>query len=101
MRCDSGFRDRGQNVFHSCCEFLSLLAWHALEWPVPEHADIQIMAMKNPRFTVFAGAIGALSAMTVLSAALGWAAPNLVSERGRAVQAEAYMPCTPACMQAH
>ncbi len=28
---------------------------------------------------VFAGAIAALSVMTVLSAALGWAAPNLVS----------------------
>lgn len=38
----------------------------------------QVMAMRNPRLTVFAGAIGALAAMTVLSAALGWAAPNLV-----------------------
>ncbi len=37
-----------------------------------------IMAMKSPRLTVFLGAIGALAAMTVLSAGLGWAAPNLV-----------------------
>ncbi|EFJ42338.1 hypothetical protein VOLCADRAFT_83682 [Volvox carteri f. nagariensis] len=39
-----------------------------------------VMAMRNPRMTVFAGAIGALAAMTVLSAALGWAAPNLISK---------------------
>lgn len=65
-----------------------------------------VMAMKNPRTTVchtlfnrarclahqtlrtssadrraaqvFAGALGALAAMTILSAAMGWAAPNLV-----------------------
>ena len=37
------------------------------------------MAMRNPRFTVFLGAVGALAAMTALSAAMGWAAPNLVS----------------------
>ena len=34
--------------------------------------------LKLPR-QVFAGALGALAAMTALSAALGWAAPNLVS----------------------
>ncbi|KXZ50604.1 hypothetical protein GPECTOR_15g287 [Gonium pectorale] len=39
-----------------------------------------VMAMRNPRMTVFAGAMGALAAMTVLSAALGWAAPNLISK---------------------
>ena len=39
-----------------------------------------IMAMRNPRGVVFAGAIGALAVMTVLSAALGWAAPNLISK---------------------
>jgi putative Ca2+/H+ antiporter (TMEM165/GDT1 family) len=37
-----------------------------------------IMAMRNPRVTVFLGAAGALAAMTMLSAAMGWAAPNLV-----------------------
>ncbi|KAG2487696.1 hypothetical protein HYH03_013695 [Edaphochlamys debaryana] len=37
-----------------------------------------VMAMRNPRMTVFAGAMGALAAMTVLSAALGWAAPTLI-----------------------
>lgn len=37
-----------------------------------------VMAMKNSRVTVFAGAILALAAMTVLSAALGWAAPKLI-----------------------
>lgn len=40
-----------------------------------------VMAMKHSRATVFAGAIAALSVMTVLSAALGWAAPNLISKR--------------------
>eukprot|EP00208_Stichococcus_sp_RCC1054_P004624 CAMPEP_0206134996 /NCGR_PEP_ID=MMETSP1473-20131121/377_1 /ASSEMBLY_ACC=CAM_ASM_001109 /TAXON_ID=1461547 /ORGANISM="Stichococcus sp, Strain RCC1054" /LENGTH=194 /DNA_ID=CAMNT_0053526683 /DNA_START=373 /DNA_END=957 /DNA_ORIENTATION=- len=39
------------------------------------------MAMKHPRATVFAGAISALAVMTALSAALGWAAPNLISKR--------------------
>lgn len=37
---------------------------------------------------VFAGAIGALAVMTVLSAALGWAAPNLVGGLGVASGAE-------------
>lgn len=37
-----------------------------------------VLAMRNPRLTVFAGAIGALATMTVLSAALGWAAPKLI-----------------------
>ncbi|PSC74385.1 P-loop containing nucleoside triphosphate hydrolase isoform B [Micractinium conductrix] len=40
-----------------------------------------ILAMRHARRTVFAGAIGALAAMTVLSAALGWAAPNLISKK--------------------
>ena len=39
-----------------------------------------IMAMRHSRATVFAGAIGALGAMTALSAALGWAAPALISK---------------------
>ncbi|KAK9791586.1 hypothetical protein WJX73_005176 [Symbiochloris irregularis] len=39
-----------------------------------------IMAMKHSRLTVFSGAISALAAMTILSAALGWAAPNLLSK---------------------
>lgn len=37
-----------------------------------------IMAMRNPRSTVFSGAICALAAMTVLSVLLGWAAPTLI-----------------------
>ena len=37
-----------------------------------------IMAMKHSRVTVFSGALAALSAMTALSAVMGWAAPNLV-----------------------
>eukprot|EP01026_Neomeris_dumetosa_P060221 TRINITY_DN56736_c0_g1_i3.p2 TRINITY_DN56736_c0_g1~~TRINITY_DN56736_c0_g1_i3.p2 ORF type:complete len:232 (-),score=29.61 TRINITY_DN56736_c0_g1_i3:305-1000(-) len=37
-----------------------------------------IMAIKNPRRIVFSGCIGALAAMTVLSALLGWAAPALI-----------------------
>jgi putative Ca2+/H+ antiporter (TMEM165/GDT1 family) len=39
-----------------------------------------IMAMRSSRLTVFAGALSALAAMTVLSALLGWAAPNLISK---------------------
>lgn len=39
-----------------------------------------IMAMRNPRKQVFIGAMGALAAMTVLSALMGWAAPNLISK---------------------
>eukprot|EP00882_Tetradesmus_deserticola_P013755 GHRQ01014608.1.p1 GENE.GHRQ01014608.1~~GHRQ01014608.1.p1 ORF type:complete len:263 (+),score=62.85 GHRQ01014608.1:292-1080(+) len=39
-----------------------------------------IMAMRSSRITVFAGALSALAAMTVLSALLGWAAPNLISK---------------------
>ncbi|KAK2076152.1 hypothetical protein QBZ16_001084 [Prototheca wickerhamii] len=37
-----------------------------------------VMAMKHPRKQVFAGAMSALAMMTVLSAAMGWAAPNLI-----------------------
>ncbi|CAK0783390.1 hypothetical protein CVIRNUC_006589 [Coccomyxa viridis] len=40
-----------------------------------------IMAMKNSRRVVFAGALGALAAMTVLSAVMGWAAPSLISKK--------------------
>lgn len=40
-----------------------------------------VMAMKHSRTAVFAGAISALSVMTALSAAMGWAAPNLISKR--------------------
>ena len=39
-----------------------------------------IMAMRHSRATVFAGAISALGVMTALSAALGWAAPSLISK---------------------
>ena len=42
-----------------------------------------VMAMRNSRKLVFAGAMGALAVMTVLSALLGWAAPNLVSRPHR------------------
>lgn len=39
-----------------------------------------IMAMRHPRAIVFAGAIGALAVMTVLSTALGLIVPNLISQ---------------------
>lgn len=39
-----------------------------------------VMAMRSSRVTVFCGALSALAAMTVLSALLGWAAPNLISK---------------------
>lgn len=38
-----------------------------------------VMAMRNARLTVFLGAISALALMTVLSTALGYAVPNLIS----------------------
>mmetsp|Transcript_15570 Transcript_15570/g.44270 ORF Transcript_15570/g.44270 Transcript_15570/m.44270 type:complete len:246 (+) Transcript_15570:168-905(+) len=38
-----------------------------------------VMAMKNSRKQVFLGAMLALAAMTILSALMGWAAPNLIS----------------------
>lgn len=40
-----------------------------------------IMAMRNNRLTIFAAAISALMLMTVLSAALGFALPNILSPR--------------------
>jgi len=40
-----------------------------------------IMAMRHSQITVFLGAIGALGVMTALSAALGWAAPALISKQ--------------------
>ena len=39
-----------------------------------------IMAMRHSRSVVFTGAVGALGVMTALSAALGWAAPALISK---------------------
>ncbi|KAL5726285.1 hypothetical protein ACHQM5_009340 [Ranunculus cassubicifolius] len=38
-----------------------------------------ILAMRYPRRLVLAGCLGALIVMTILSALLGWAAPNLIS----------------------
>lgn len=40
-----------------------------------------LMAMRNPRRLVLAGAYGALALMTILDAIFGWAAPNLISPR--------------------
>ncbi|XP_052311497.1 GDT1-like protein 4 isoform X1 [Populus trichocarpa] len=38
-----------------------------------------ILAMRHPRRLVLSGCLAALIVMTILSAAVGWAAPNLVS----------------------
>lgn len=38
-----------------------------------------LMAMRHPKLTVYAGALGALAAMTVLSALMGVVVPNLLS----------------------
>ncbi|KAJ0718131.1 putative Gdt1 family protein [Helianthus annuus] len=38
-----------------------------------------ILAMRHPRRYVLAGCLSALIVMTILSAAVGWAAPNLIS----------------------
>ena len=40
-----------------------------------------LMAMRHPRAIVFAGALGALIVMTVLSTALGFIVPNLLSRQ--------------------
>lgn len=57
-----------------------------ITWPVTCAADgpsvlgtlMGFLADSGLRCQVYAGAIAALSAMTVLSAVMGWAAPNLV-----------------------
>ncbi|KAL8533398.1 hypothetical protein ACS0TY_009690 [Phlomoides rotata] len=38
-----------------------------------------ILAMRHPRRHVLSGCLGALIVMTILSAVVGWAAPNLIS----------------------
>ncbi|CAM0947745.1 unnamed protein product [Alopecurus aequalis] len=40
-----------------------------------------ILAMRHPRKLVLAGCLSALTVMTVLSASLGWVAPNLISRK--------------------
>lgn len=37
-----------------------------------------VLSLADLAMQVFAGALGALAAMTVLSAVMGWAAPSLV-----------------------
>jgi Ca2+/H+ antiporter, TMEM165/GDT1 family len=48
--------------------------------PTPYHAISSTQSLFSHFTQVFLGAIGALAAMTVLSALLGWAAPNLISK---------------------
>ncbi|XP_042049307.1 GDT1-like protein 4 isoform X2 [Salvia splendens] len=40
-----------------------------------------ILAMRYPRRHVLSGCLGALIVMTILSAVVGWAAPNLLSRK--------------------
>ncbi|PON87065.1 GDT1-like protein, partial [Trema orientale] len=40
-----------------------------------------ILAMRHPRRLVLAGCLAALIVMTILSAVVGWAAPNLISRK--------------------
>ncbi|XP_074591498.1 GDT1-like protein 5 isoform X2 [Curcuma longa] len=40
-----------------------------------------ILAMRHPRKIVLSGCLSALLVMTILSACLGWAAPNLISRK--------------------
>ncbi|KAG8382929.1 hypothetical protein BUALT_Bualt05G0131000 [Buddleja alternifolia] len=40
-----------------------------------------ILAMRHPRRLVLSGCLGALIVMTILSAVVGWAAPNLISRK--------------------
>lgn len=51
-------------------------------WVVSYVTTFPENALVHPTLQVFAGALGALAVMTVLSAALGWAAPNLVGSAG-------------------
>lgn len=46
-----------------------------------------LMAMRHPKMVVFTAALSALAVMTVLSAALGWLVPNLLSVRVTQVMA--------------
>ncbi|XP_075518540.1 GDT1-like protein 4 isoform X1 [Primulina tabacum] len=40
-----------------------------------------ILAMRHPRRLVLSGCLGALIVMTILSAVVGWAAPNMISRK--------------------
>jgi Ca2+/H+ antiporter, TMEM165/GDT1 family len=40
-----------------------------------------LMAMRHPKVVVFAGAISALVVMTIISTALGFVVPNLISRQ--------------------
>ncbi|CAH9107048.1 unnamed protein product [Cuscuta europaea] len=40
-----------------------------------------VLAMRHPRRLVLAGCLSALIVMTILSAVVGWAAPNLISRK--------------------
>uniref|UniRef100_A0A7N2KQQ1 GDT1 family protein n=1 Tax=Quercus lobata TaxID=97700 RepID=A0A7N2KQQ1_QUELO len=42
---------------------------------------VQILAMRHPRRPVLLGCLASLSVMTVLSALVGWATPNLISHK--------------------
>ncbi|XP_021665351.2 GDT1-like protein 5 isoform X1 [Hevea brasiliensis] len=44
-----------------------------------EKLIVQILAMRHPRRLVLSGCLAALIVMTILSAVVGWAAPNLLS----------------------
>ncbi|KAL4197438.1 hypothetical protein AMTRI_Chr04g188220 [Amborella trichopoda] len=56
---------------------LSLVELYASQSLVP----LVILAMRHPRRLVLAGCLVSLIVMTILSALLGWAAPNLISRK--------------------
>mmetsp|Transcript_61345 Transcript_61345/g.70308 ORF Transcript_61345/g.70308 Transcript_61345/m.70308 type:complete len:344 (-) Transcript_61345:390-1421(-) len=73
VNTQSGVVDDRKQFFESFVSSLSMIL-------VSELGDktffiAALMAMKYPRLIIYIGAMGALALMTVLSAALGWAAP--------------------------
>ena len=95
MGYDLVIRDRRQDIFHcsnhgdaqlktcgmACSSILaSSPLTHLIDYTCVFHVLRACMTPSNScaKAQVFAGALGALAAMTVLSAVMGWAAPSLV-----------------------
>ncbi len=68
-------------MLHCCNALCAGETWQSDVQEVPVHSACYHCAQ------VFAGALSALAVMTVLSAAMGWAAPNLVCTLQFGVQA--------------
>ncbi|XP_061985919.1 GDT1-like protein 4 isoform X1 [Populus nigra] len=63
-----------------CVAMLNLLRLYLQDGVLATYlCSLPILAMRHPRRLVLSGCLAALIVMTILSAALGWAAPNLIS----------------------